>query len=193
MYNQNQYPYPMLFNPQMFYMYPPPFYFDHQTYSMYMQNFLDNQQEQMNNSNTRPIKLKDYGPGPVIVNIEKAAKQNNTFRTVLWTGENFQVTVMSIPVGEDIGLEVHETGDQFIRVEDGQGLVKMGKDKNNLDFQKRIYEDYAIMIPEGAWHNIINTGDEPLKLYIIYAPPEHPRDTVHQTKADAEADERYYN
>ena len=100
---------------------------------------------------------------------------------------------MSIPVGEDIGLEVHETGDQFIRVEDGQGLVKMGKDKNNLDFQKRIYEDYAVMIPEGSWHNIINTGDEPLKLYIIYAPPEHPRDTVHQTKADAEADERYYN
>ena len=180
--------YPMLFHPNM---YPPFFYCDPQMYHIYMQNYLSNQQ--CKDNNTQKIKLKDYGPGPVVVNIDKATKQNNTFRTVLWTGENFQVTVMSIPVGEAIGLEVHETGDQFIRVEDGQGLVKMGKDKNNLDFQKGIYEDYAIMIPEGSWHNIINTGNKPLKLYIIYAPPEHPRDTVHQTKADAEADERYYN
>ncbi|MFD3157306.1 cupin domain-containing protein [Haloimpatiens sp. FM7330] len=137
-------------------------------------------------------KLKDYGPEPFVINIEEATKQNNTFRTALWTGENLQVTLMSIDVGEDIGLEVHPSGDQFIRIEEGQGLVKMGDSKDELDYQKKVYDDYAIMIPAGKWHNVINTGDKPLKLYAIYAPPEHPRDTVHQTKADAEAAEENY-
>ncbi|MGF7059875.1 mannose-6-phosphate isomerase-like protein (cupin superfamily) [Brassicibacter mesophilus] len=136
------------------------------------------------------IKLKDYGPEPFVVNINEATKQNNTFRTALWTGDNLQVTLMSINVGEDIGLEVHPTVDQFIRIEEGQGLVKMGDKKDKLDFQEKVYDDYAIMIPAGKWHNVINTGNKPLKLYAIYAPPEHPRGTVHETKADAEADER---
>ena len=65
----------------------------------------------------------------------------------------------------------------------------MGDSKNNLYFQKRIYDDFAIMIPAGKWHNIINTGNQPLKVYAIYAPPQHPRGTVHQTKSDAEAAE----
>lgn len=140
------------------------------------------------------IKLKDYGPEPATLNIEKATKQNETFRTALWTGENLQVTVMSIQPGEDIGLEVHPDGDQFIRIEEGQGLVKMGKNKFNLDFEAKVFDDYAIMIPAGEWHNIINTGNKPLKLYAIYAPPEHPFGTVHKTKKDAEAaegDKRY--
>ena len=96
---------------------------------------------------------------------------------------------MSIKPGEDIGLEVHPTVDQFIRIEEGQGLVKMGDSKDKLDFQEKVYDDYAIMIPAGKWHNVINTGDTPLKLYAIYAPPEHPRGTVHETKEDAEAAE----
>lgn len=135
-------------------------------------------------------KLKDYGPKPFVVNIEEATKQNNTFRTALWTGNNLQVTLMSIKVGEDIGLEVHPTVDQFIRIEEGQGLVQMGNSKDKLDFQEKVYDDYAVMIPAGKWHNVINTGDKPLKLYTIYAPPEHPHGTVHKTKADAEADEK---
>lgn len=137
------------------------------------------------------MELKDYGPEPFVINIDEATKQNDTYRTALWTGSNLQVTLMSIKVGEDIGLEVHPTGDQFIRIEEGRGLVQMGDTKDKLDFQKKVYDDYAIMIPAGKWHNIINTGDKPLKLYAIYAPPEHPYGTVHETKAIAEAAEEY--
>lgn len=128
------------------------------------------------------IVLKDYGPEPFVVNINEATKQNNTFRTALWTGNHLQVTLMSINVGDDIGLEVHPNIDQFIRIEDGQGIVKMGKSKNTLDFQANVYDEFAIMIPAGTWHNIINTGNKPLKVYSIYAPPQHPRGVVHVTK-----------
>jgi mannose-6-phosphate isomerase-like protein (cupin superfamily) len=131
------------------------------------------------------IELKDYGGKPFVVNINKAAKQNNTFRTALWTGDHLQVTVMSIDVGDDIGLEIHPNVDQFLRIEEGQGLVQMGDRKDQLDFEAEVYDDYAIMVPAGTWHNLINTGDIPLKLYSIYAPPEHPFGTVHKTKADA--------
>ncbi|KAB2954228.1 cupin domain-containing protein [Heliorestis acidaminivorans] len=130
------------------------------------------------------IRLKDYGPNPFVVNIEEATKQNQTFRTALWTGEYLQLTLMSINVGDDIGLEVHYDHDQFLRIEEGEGIVKMGDRKENLDFQKRVYDDYAIFVPAGKWHNLINTGQKPLKLYSIYAPPEHPRGTVHRTKED---------
>nr|WP_274542240.1 cupin domain-containing protein [Clostridium tetani] len=135
------------------------------------------------------IELKDYGTEPFVVNIEEATKQNNTYRTALWTGTHLQLTLMSIKVGEDIGLEVHPNLDQFIRIEEGQGLVKMGDSENNLDFQRKIYDDFAFIIPAGKWHNLINTGNKPIKLYSIYAPPEHPHGTVHETKAIAEAAE----
>lgn len=140
-------------------------------------------------ANTALIELKDYGPQPFVVNINEATKQNNTFRTAVWTGKHLQVTLMSINVGEDIGLEIHPSIDQFIRVEEGQGIVRMGKNKNNLDFQRNVSDDFAIMIPAGKWHNIINTGNRPLKVYSIYAPPQHPHGTVHATKADAQAAE----
>jgi mannose-6-phosphate isomerase-like protein (cupin superfamily) len=89
---------------------------------------------------------------------------------------------MSINVGEDIGLEVHLYLDQFIRIEEGQGIVKMGDSKRKLDFQKNVYNDFAFIIPAGKWHNLINTGHIPLKLYSLYAPPQHPYGTVHATK-----------
>ena len=113
------------------------------------------------------IQLKDYGPQPFVININEASKQNNTFRTALWTGNHLQVTLMSINVGDDIGLEIHPNVDQFIRIEEGQGLVKMGQNKDKLDFQAKVYDDFAIMIPAGTWHNIINTGNKPLKAYSI--------------------------
>ncbi|MNO74407.1 Cupin domain protein [compost metagenome] len=131
--------------------------------------------------------LKDYGKRPFVVNIEQVTEQNNTYRTAIWTGEHFQVTVMSIPVGNDIGLEVHPNTDQFIRIEQGQGLVQMGNSKDRLDFEASVSDDYAIMIPAGKWHNVTNVGNQPLKVYVIYAPPEHPFGTVHETKADAMA------
>ncbi|MRX56614.1 cupin domain-containing protein [Bacillus idriensis] len=133
------------------------------------------------------ISLKDYGPTPFVININEATKQNNMYRTALWTGTHLQVTLMSLNVGEDIGLEMHPDVDQFLRVEQGQGIVQMGKSKDNLNFERRIFDDTAIMIPAGTWHNVTNTGNIPLKLYSIYAPPQHPRGTVHVTKADAMA------
>jgi len=135
------------------------------------------------------IELKDYGPEPFVVNIEDVTKQNNNFRTALWTGTHLQLTLMSINVGEDIGLENHPNLDQFIRIEEGQGVVMMGDRKDNLNFRRKVYDDYAFIIPAGKWHNLINTGNKPLKLYSIYAPPQHPYGTIHKTKEDAEAAE----
>lgn len=132
------------------------------------------------------IELKDYGPEPFVVNIEQATIQNDTFRTALWTGKHLQLTLMSIKVGEDIGLEMHPDVDQFIRIEQGQGLAMMGDCPERLNFQQKVSDDYAIFIPVGKWHNLINTGNTPLKLYSIYAPPEHPHGTVHLTKEDAQ-------
>jgi len=133
--------------------------------------------------------LTDSGPDPFVINIDRAARKNNNFRTALWTGSHLQLTLMNIRVGEDIGLENHPNLDQFIRIEQGLGLVKMGNSKDNLNFQKKINGNYAFIIPAGTWHNLINIGNVPLKLYSIYAPPQHPRGTIHKTKADAMAAE----
>lgn len=181
----NPYPYPCIMPPPMYNMYSYPFWCNQQMYNMYPYPF----------EYAKPVYkradiiLKDYGPNPIVINIEDATKQNNTFRTALWTGENLQVTLMSIDIGDDIGLEIHTVGDQFIRIEDGDALVQMGDTQYNLNFEKKISSDYAIMIPSGKWHNVINIGNRPLKLYAIYAPPEHPKNTVHPTKADAKAAE----
>lgn len=136
------------------------------------------------------IELKDYGPTPFVINIEEATKQNDNFRTALWTGNHLQLTLMSIPVKGEIGLEIHPNLDQFIRIEEGQGLVKMGDKKDFLEFQEKVYDDYAFIIPAGKWHNLMNTGNKPIKLYSIYAPPQHPYGTVHITKEQAEAEEK---
>lgn len=138
------------------------------------------------------IELKDYGSKPFVVDIEKATKQNNNFRLALWTGNHLQLTLMSIKPGEEIGLEIHPDIDQFLRIEEGQGVVMMGDRKDRLDFKANVYDNYVILIPAGKWHNLINTGNTPLKLYSIYAPPQHPKGTIHKTKEDAEAAEKEY-
>lgn len=130
--------------------------------------------------------IRDYGPEPLVVNIDRFSKLNLNYRTALWTGQHLQVTLMSIRVGGDIGLEMHPNLDQFIRVESGYGLVKMGNSKDKLNYQTKVDGNYAIIIPAGTWHNLINTGNRPLKLYSIYAPPEHPFGTIHETKEIAE-------
>jgi len=128
------------------------------------------------------IPLKDYGPKPFVINIDEATKRNDNYRTTLWTGKHLQLTLMSIKVRGDIGLEVHPRIDQFIRIEEGEGLVQMGPRKDNLNFQRKVYDGFAIFIPAGTWHNVINTGNRPLKLYSIYAPPQHSHGVVHATK-----------
>ncbi|MGI6732928.1 MAG: cupin domain-containing protein [Anaerovoracaceae bacterium] len=129
--------------------------------------------------------MRDYGAEPFVVDIEEATLQNRNFRTALWTGNHLQLTLMSIGTGDDIGLEMHPDVDQFIRVEEGEGVALMGNSRDNLSYRQNVSDDDAIIIPAGTWHNIINTGGEPLKLYSIYAPPEHPHGTVHMTKEEA--------
>ena len=123
---------------------------------------------------------------PLLINIHKETICNNTFRTVLWTGKDLQITVMSIPVGGEIGLEMHDDLDQFIKIESGTANVYMGDCKQNLKLIGRVNANYAIVIPSGTWHNIINACGCPLKVYSVYAPPNHPRGTIHQTKLDSD-------
>ncbi|MGB6178810.1 cupin domain-containing protein [Carnobacterium sp.] len=136
------------------------------------------------------MKLSDEmnGKKPYVVNIEEATVQNDTYRTTIWTGDKLQATVMSIQPKDDIGLEVHHGIDQFIRIEEGQGLCKMGPTEDNLDFEQIVKDDDAVFVPANMWHNIMNTGDKPLKLYTIYAGPDHIPGTVHETHADAQND-----
>ena len=130
--------------------------------------------------------IRDYGCEPFIFNINHATNMNKNFRTMLWTGRDMQLTLMSIPVHGDIGIEMHDDVDQFIRIENGRAKVYMGSCRNNLQEQACVDGNYAIIIPAGTWHNIVNVGNRPLKLYSLYAPPKHPFGTMHQTQADAE-------
>ena len=93
--------------------------------------------------------LKDHGPKPFVVDVEKLTKDNKNYRTVIWTGKYMQMTVMSIPPGQDIGLEIHKEHDQFLRIEKGEGIVQMGDAEDNLDFQEKVGDDFAILIPAG--------------------------------------------
>ena len=132
---------------------------------------------------------EDFGPCPYVTNIEEATLANPFFRRALWTGEHLQLTLMCIPPGGEIGLEMHPNLDQFLRLEQGEGKVMMGASKKCLQFQRKVEDAYVVFIPAGTWHNLINTGDKPIKLYSIYAPVQHPAGTIHCTKADSDAAE----
>lgn len=121
--------------------------------------------------------------------IERATLENETFRTVLHTGEHVQLTVMRLGPGEDIGREAHPDRDQFLRIESGSGRVEFGRSEDAVDETHEVQDDWGIVVPAGVWHNVVNTGEGELKLYSLYAPPEHPDGTVHRTKADAMAAE----
>ena len=122
-------------------------------------------------------------------NIEDVTNGNSSFRRVLHTGVTSQLVVMSLKPGEEIGLEMHDHLDQFIRVESGRATVTLGPSKDEVAETHHLEDDWAVVIPGGTWHNVVNEGAEELKLYTIYAPPEHPDGTVHETKADADAAE----
>ena len=123
-------------------------------------------------------------------NIEEQTVGNTTFRTALYTGQHMQLTVMRLQPGEEIGREAHPDLDQFIRVEQGQARVEFGTGPDTVDESHDVADDWAIVIPAGVWHNVVNAGDVDVKLYSLYAPPEHPEGTVHQTKAEADAAEQ---
>lgn len=135
-----------------------------------------------------PEKNVDMGPKPFVLDIEKETVANENFRTTRWTGKHLQMTLMTIPVGGDIGLEVHPENDQFLRLEQGRGRCQMGPSQKDLPFDEEVEDDWAIFVPAGTWHNVTNIGDEPMKLYAIYGPADHEPGTVHHTKEDAEKD-----
>ncbi|GAB1406401.1 cupin domain-containing protein [Thermomonas brevis] len=114
-------------------------------------------------------------------NIEKRTKENDDFRRVLYTGKHIQLVLMTLQPGEDIGEEVHPDIDQFFRIEKGEGRVEIDGVAHEVE------DDDAIIVPAGARHNIVNSGSKPLKLYTLYAPPEHKDGVVQATKAEAEA------
>ena len=123
--------------------------------------------------------------------IEGATLQNDSFRTVLFTGDHSQLTVMRLAPGEDIGREVHPQHDQFLRIEAGRARVELGTTRDEISETHDVGEDWAVIVPAGIWHNVVNVGDRDVKLYSLYAPPEHPDGTVHRTKQDAEHDEAH--
>lgn len=122
-----------------------------------------------------------------VEDIEELTEENEDFRRVLYTGKNLQLVLMSINPGDEIGEEVHEDRDQFFRIEAGEGEIWI--DGN----MTRIEDDVAMIVPAGARHNVKNTGTEPLKLYTLYAPPEHVDGTVHATKADADSSHEHFD
>ncbi len=113
--------------------------------------------------------------------IEKLTEENQDFRRVLYTGKNLQLVLMTLQPGEEIGEEVHEDRDQFFRIEEGSGVIDIDGAENAVE------DDIAVIVPAGARHNVRNTGDKPLHLYTIYAPPEHKDGIVQATKEEAEA------
>ena len=113
--------------------------------------------------------------------IERATLANEDFRRVLYTGKNLQLVLMTLRPGEEIGSEVHEDRDQFFRIEEGSGAVDIDGVANPVE------DDFAVIVPAGARHNVRNTGDEPLRFYTLYGPPEHLDGIVQATKADADA------
>jgi mannose-6-phosphate isomerase-like protein (cupin superfamily) len=117
-----------------------------------------------------------------VENIEEATVANEDFRRVLYTGKNLQLVLMTLPPGCDIGEEVHDDRDQFFRIEEGRGTVYIDGQANEVE------DDFAVIVPAGARHNVVNSGDGPLKLYTLYGPPEHKDGTVHKDKEQAERD-----
>ena len=131
-------------------------------------------------ANNRNTTLTDNGPEPFVINLTRAALMNDAYRRALWTGRHLQLTLMSIKPGEEIGMEIHSQVDQFLYIAEGKGMVTMGKNKNTMSYQKPVGTYSGIVIPAGTWHNLVNTGNRSLKLFSIYAPPQHPKGTVQQ-------------
>ena len=134
----------------------------------------------------------DYGADPFFINIDEATTQNKMFRRVVWTGANLQLAFMSIDVDSSVGLDIHPRTDQFVFIEEGQGIATMGEGRENQPYKRNVSHGYGYMIPAGIWHNLINVGAVPIKLSVMYGPPLLPKGTVHPTKADAEIAMREY-
>lgn len=129
---------------------------------------------------------KDSSP---ILNVKKLSCLNDFFRREVWTGKFSQITVMSIPSGGEIGLELHDDLDQILVIEYGIASVYSGKTKNSVSFKGCANNECAVIIPAGTYHNVINEQNFPLKLFSVYAPPQHPIGTIHKTKFESDLEE----
>ena len=132
---------------------------------------------------------KTYQISGGVVSLCKATLYNNYFRRELWTAELLQITVMAIPVGGEVGKEIHEDLDQMLVVEQGSAAVFMGESEEMLSFVGEATEGSGILVPAGTYHNVLNDGRVPLKMFSVYAPPKHPVGTLQRTKADADREE----
>jgi mannose-6-phosphate isomerase-like protein (cupin superfamily) len=117
--------------------------------------------------------INDIGPDPQSFDLEQQTVENSNYRTVAWSGRYSQLTLMSVPEGADIGLEMHPETDQFLRLDAGRGRVQMGRTRDNLEFEQEVSDGWCILVPAGTWHNVTNIGNEPMQLYTIYAPAHH--------------------
>jgi len=134
------------------------------------------------------VTIRDIGPEPQSFNLEQATRENRNYRTVAWSGRYLQITLMSIPVGGDIGLEVHPDTDQFLRLDAGRGRAQIGASKDTLTFDREVSDGWCVLIPAGTWHNVTNIGSEPMQVYAIYAPAHHKPGKIHRTASEAAAD-----
>lgn len=162
---------------------------------MYFNNPFNKNTRGQNNKNCSTAQLPyllDYGPEPFAVNLQRATLGNDNFRTTVWTGNNLQLTLMSLVPWGEIGLEMHLNLDQFLYVEEGMCIIRMGTTEEIYDFQATLYKNFAVIVPAGTWHNIYNIDNKPLKLFSLYAPPAHPHGTVHETREDADEEEYQY-
>lgn len=122
-----------------------------------------------------------------LADIEKLTLENTDFRRAVHTSKHTQLTLMRLTPGEDIGWETHGHLDQFLRLEQGQARAEFGLSEEAVDESFEVSAEWALVVPAGVWHNVVNTGDTDVKLYSLYSPPEHPDGTVHVTKAEADA------
>jgi mannose-6-phosphate isomerase-like protein (cupin superfamily) len=125
--------------------------------------------------------------------VTKITLANDNFRTVVFTGKHTQLTLMSLAPGEEIGWEAHGHLDQFLRLEQGKARVDLGKSEDGVDESHEVEDDWAFIVPAGVWHNVVNVGNQAVKLYSLYSPPEHPAGTIHKTKAEADAAEQSHD
>ena len=135
------------------------------------------------------LQMTEHDKQVYVLNMEEETMNNQNFRTTLWTGTHTQLTVMSIPAGSEIGLEVHHDVDQFLRVEAGAAQLLTGATQEEVSETAELQPDHAALIPAGTWHNVVNKGDSDLKVYSLYSPAEHAPGTIHKTKAEADAAE----
>lgn len=130
-------------------------------------------------------KGEEMGKKPWVFDIEKETLENPHYRAVKWTGKYMQLVFMSLEPGEIIDLEIHEDHDQFIRIEKGKARILMGKTEDALTFDEEAVDDFAVLVPAGYWHEVRNIGDSALKLYTLYAPPEHAPGLIHERYDEA--------